>query len=386
MSDRTHKARRLILHAGLPKTATTSIQNALFAERAALQREAGLYYPGNEANHTNALCTAFLSDPRMHIANKIAGRTDLEALRVMAAGIRDGLAAEIAAARADTVLFSAEGMSNLSDAELAGFRDWAQGLAEEIQVLYIVRQPLRYTTSVMQQHLKGGEILEDMYDKPPLANFRGRISNAIATFGRAAVSVRTFEDMVAYRDGVVGFFLDCVGVTTGPARAAAVKAQKFDNESLSHEAALILSSLNRQRPAFIDGQRAPMRTLDELGQIETIRGVKFYLPEAVRDKVIAQSEPDAVWLANNFGIDAYVDALRSEAETPAPTLSQVTIDSIALLLSNLINDRHVNALTQRALVRRKDAQEDELRELASEIRRITPNRPLPQFLQRFAEA
>lgn len=385
MSYSTPKARRLFLHAGLPKTATTSIQNALFTVRDRLRDEAGVLYPGADPNHTNALCTAFLSDPRDHIANKIAGRTDLDALRRMAAGIRADLGAEIEAAAPDTILLSAEGVSNLKSTELSEFRDWALGYAERIEVLYIVRQPLRYTTSVMQQHLKGGEVLEDMYANPPLANFRGRISNSISAFGRDAVTVRTFEEMIAHPDGVVGFFLDCIGMIGSGVRDAAVAAQSFENESLSHEAALILSSLNRQRPAFVDGHRAPMRTLNELGLIETIRGVKFYLPEEVRNKVIALSHPDTIWLSENFGIDSYAGALTREGTSPASTLSQEMIDSIALLLSNLINDRHVNALIQRAMVRRNEAREGEMLELASEIRRISPNRPLPEFLRHFTE-
>ena len=153
MSYSTPKARRLFLHAGLPKTATTSIQNALFTVRDRLRDEAGVLYPGADPNHTNALCTAFLSDPRDHIANKIAGRTDLDALRRMAAGIRADLGAEIEAAAPDTILLSAEGVSNLKSTELSEFRDWALGYAERIEVLYIVRQPLRYTTSVMHNIL-----------------------------------------------------------------------------------------------------------------------------------------------------------------------------------------------------------------------------------------
>ena len=377
------KARRLVLHAGLPKTATTSIQNAIFTVRNRLQDEAGILYPGTDPNHTSALCTAFLTDPRDHISNKIAGFTDLEALRQTAAHIRADLSLEIETASPDTILFSAEGMSNLSCAELTDFRNWALRFAEQIEVLYIVRQPLHYTTSVIQQHLKGGDILEDMYANPPLANFRGRISNAIAAFGREAVAVRKFEDMIVHPDGVVGFFLDCVGVTQAGLRKAAVEAQCFENESLSHEAALILSSLNRQRPAFVDGQRAPMRTFNELGIIEQIRGVKFYLPEDVREKVTELSKPDTIWLADTFDIGSYLEPFRGAVPVPGATLSKATIDSVALLLSNLINDRHASTLTQRARSKLKEADADEMCALASEIRRVAPARPLPDFLRAF---
>ncbi len=377
----TPSTTRIILNAGLPKTATTSIQNTLFRNRRVLFEDTGVYYPGDEPNHTNALCTAFLTDPRNHIANRMAGRTDLDALKARAADIRDAFAAEIAETRPETVLFSAEGMSNLNTTELAAFRDWALGIGAELSVLYVVREPLRYATSVIQQHLKGGEVLEDMYENPPLPNFRGRLGSAIATFGKDRMQVRTFEDMVRHPDGVTGFFLDCIGVIGGEARAAIVADQTRENESLSHEAALILSSLNRQRPAFVDGERGPRRTLNELPQIEQIRGDRFRLPHHVRDMIRGRTAEDVAWLSETFGIDAYDTPEPPQTTADLPELPRDTIDSMANLLSNLINDRHVNALIQRArTIHRQPGSEEELRRLAQEIARISPGRPLPAFL------
>lgn len=385
MTTAAHKAKRLILHAGLPKTATTSVQNAIFSRRDILLSEAGYLYPGAEANHTNALCTAFLDDPRQHIANKVAGRTDLGQLAEMARSIRDAFAAEICEKQPETILFSAEGMSNLSNRELEKFRDWALDYAEQIDVLYVVRNPLRYSASVIQQHLKGGDVLEDMYEDPPLANFKGRISNAIAAFGRERISIRPFEDMIAHADGVAGYFLDSVGVSSGPAYEAIVEAQVVENESLSHEAALTLSSLNRLRPAFTNGQRSQRRTFNELGLIESIRGVKFYLPDEVRSKIAERSQVDVDWLKENFGLDIYDNAMKVEAQESKPTLSANSIDSIAILLSNLINDRHVNTLMQKAIMERNQGKRDNLKYLASEIRRISPQRKLPPFLAELVE-
>ena len=384
MSRAPRSTRRIILNAGLPKTATTTIQNTLFRHRDTLFAETGIYYPGDTPNHTNALCTAFLTDPRNHISNRMAGHTDLEVLRDIAAEIRAGFADEIAEMQPETVLFSAEGMSNLNATELAAFRDWALDIADELSVLYVVREPLRYATSVMQQHLKGGEVLETMYENPPLPNFRGRLGGAISSFGRARIEVRTFEDMIAHPDGVTGFLLDCIGVTGGAARDAITADNLRENESLSHEAALILSSLNRQRPAFVDGQRGPRRMLNELPQIEQIRGVKFRLPAAVRRDIRQRTTEDVAWLRDTFGITAYDNPAEPETINDAPTLPPETIDSMAILLSNLLNDRQINALIQRGqAIHRKPGSGEELRRLASEIERIAPGRALPTF---FSEA
>lgn len=384
--DTPKKAKRLILHAGLPKTATTSIQNAIFRCREILFAETGIYYPGTAPNHTNDLCTAFLDDPRSHISNKMAGLTDLDQLKSIAANIRSSFEAEIAKSAPETILFSAEGFSNLSHSELGKFRDWALNLADEISVIYIVRNPLRYVTSVVQQHLKGGEVLEDMYQNPPMPNCKGRINNAIAAFGREAVSVHTFEDMVKCPDGVTGFFLDKIGAPKSKANEAILKAQTFENESLSHEAALILSSLNRQRPAFVNGQRGERRTLSELGLIQNIKGRKFYLPDDVRKNVVDLSMADIAWLEENFGIDQYRREIEDSASEPAPTLSPETIDSMALILSDMINERHINFLTRRARQQLNAGDEDNLPQIVRDIKRIAPLRPLPPFLISFDDS
>lgn len=378
--------KRVILHAGLPKTATTSIQNAVFSQRAALMKQHGILYPGAEPNHTNALCTAFMEDPRKHISHKVAGRTDLKALLSHAQDIRGTLEQEITAAAPETVLFSAEGMSNLNATELGKFRDWVATFAQTLEVFYILRNPLNYVVSVTQQHLKGGEVLEDMYEALPLPNFKGRLSAAITAFGKDHVSVHIFEDMCTQEDGIVGAFLDRIGLlknkadAKNTARQNILATQKRDNESLSHEAAMVLSSLNRQRPAFIEGQLGPRRAMNELGAIEMIRGDKFRLPPEIVTRVLDQSRDDITWVRETLGVTAYDNIILPEAERE--TLHPATIDSLAVILSNLLNDRQVNSLISRARVLHSQGQTAELKGLAQSIARIAPDRQLPDFLVR----
>lgn len=377
----TTKTQRMILHAGLPKTATTSIQNALFSQRKKLGGDAGLLYPGKVPNHTNDLCTAFLTDPRAHISNRMAGLTDLDALLARAGRIREGFAAEIAEREQPMVLFSAEGMSNLNARELETFRDWALEQAETLSVFYVVRNPVAYTTSVIQQHLKGGEVLEEMYASPPLPNYRGRLQAAIAAFGRERIQVHVYEEMCAHHEGVLGAYLDIIGLAPGPVRAAVLAAQSRDNVSLSHEAALLLSSLNRQRPAFVDGEKGPRRALTELPVLSGVRGRKFSLPQEVRTKVADLARPDVAWLKEEFGITAYDDETGAGAADEGDPLPRKTIDSLAMILSNLINDRQVNVLVNRARGLNAQKKIPALQETVHEIRRISPDCKLPPAIQ-----
>lgn len=377
------KVRRVILHAGLPKTATTSIQNACFSQRGALLEQHDILYPGTSANHTDALCTAFLSDPRNHISHKMAGQQNYEILLAKGVEIRAEFEREIIETAPQTVLFSAEGMSNLSAAELDRFRVWVAGFADQLDVFYVIRNPVNYVTSVIQQHLKGGEVLENLFDDPPMPNFKGRFSAAIRAFEAEHIAVHSFEQMCGHPDGVVGAFLDIVKLTEGPVRQGILGNQQKDNESLSHEAALILSSLNRQRPMIIDGNPGPRRTMNELGTIAAIKGEKFQLPNNVVEKVVRESAQDVAWLRETFDIKLSDALPRLQAQVEYSKLSSAAIDSLALTLSNLLNDRYVNTLINRARFAHQKGDRTELQHLAKIIKRITPDRPLPPF---FAKA
>ena len=91
--------RTVILHIGIHKTGTSSIQDAFAGGRAAL-RAAGILYPASlPANHSHFLYNAFSAAPERYHANIAHGRGRAEVAadvaRVLAA-----LRAEIAACRA----------------------------------------------------------------------------------------------------------------------------------------------------------------------------------------------------------------------------------------------------------------------------------------------
>lgn len=348
--------RTLLLHAGLPKTGTTSIQNALHAARETLLRTDGLLYPGFAANHTNAMCTLFMADPAAHIANRMAGLKAGEAVADLKARFRDALERDLARPDWDRVLISAEGVANLDRAELLALKAWFSHYVDEIDVLYYVREPVAYTTSVAQQALKGGATLAELNRQPPLPNFRGRIGNAIAAFGLDAVRIRDFGAALKVDGGLVADF--CIQLDIGAEGTEAVLAQSgFDNEFLSLEGARMLSQLNMMRPLFDAGGRAARRTGKETLAFEKLPGNKFALPLPVRTRVHASTRADVAWLNQNFGLELY--------GTPPPTAEDHAVDpkkqadashASILLISDLMNA--VDALTASIQARNLSANGD----------------------------
>lgn len=332
--------RKGILHIGLPKTGTTTIQNAFHSCRSALLAETGMLYPSLEANHTTPLCTMFLDDPRVHISNKLAGLTSPVDIARAVKGYHDAFESEIAHCDWRALLFSAEGLSNLSAREVRKLKEWVERFADEWRVIVWVRHPVDLTRSVMQQLVKSGYTLEELSSNPILPNFRGKLTNWLGVFGHDNIEIVHFESAVAGPGGIAGAFARSVGIG-GDLADRIVQAAGRDNQSMSHEAVRLLSSLNRQRPLLIGGGIAPCRTGTEVREFQKIPGRRFEIDPATARRIKLESRPDVEWLNETFGLFLFGDVFddadpRIEARREL-FWSRETVDHLAILLSDLLN-------------------------------------------------
>lgn len=334
--------RRIVLHAGLPKTGTTSIQAAFYEQRRLLLQEARLLYPSLAANLTNALCTLFHDDPRKHITNKLAGITTRDSITELQSEYRGALEREISSTDWDTLLLSAEGVSNLHSQELRDLRGWGDQFANHWTALFCVRHPVDFVRSHVQELLKGGLTLEQLYDNLPSPAFRGKIMNLINNFGRENVIIFDFETAKESRGGVIGAFAARVGL---PAPICDILSSRDirENPSLSHEAILLLDSVNRQRPMFQGARRAPRRSDMDLHYISRIRGGRFDIPPEMKHKVQELTRGDIEWMNGEFGLSLYHDIIESRATEERPSqfdraLSKDAIDDIASVIAELTTE------------------------------------------------
>lgn len=332
-------SRKIVLHIGLPKTGTTAIQNVLYANRNFLLQQEGVLYPSLAPNLTTPLCTIFQNDPRKHIVNKMAGFTT-EEIAARRKNYLSSLDAEISSREWNTLLLSAEGVSNLSASEIVKLREWGEKYSPNWIVLVYVRHPVDYVRSVIQQLMKGGDTLQQLYDKLPMPNYRGKISNAISVFGQENIRVFDFDTATKSNGGIVGTLAAQAGLTVQSCDFLASQAIR-DNESLSLEAVRILDSLNRQRPMFDGDVRASQRSGRELAYISRIKGQKFDVPNSVKEDIRLQSREDVAWLNETFGLDFYRDVTDfaphvESHEEPVEALSDQAVDSIAEIIGELV--------------------------------------------------
>lgn len=327
----------LLLHAGMPKTGTTSIQNACHATRDEILRREGILYPAFGPNHTNPICTLFMNNPAQHISNRMANRTSDQAIAEIRARYRDSLVADLERDDWDRVLVSAEGIANLSQEELGNIRDFFAQYVDAFDVIYYVREPISYAASVMQQLLKGGATLGQLHRTPELPNYRGRIGNAIGAFGADNVRIRDFTSAAKSDGGLVADFCrqmdmddDTIAVVMG--------ASRLDNESLSLESARMLSQLNTLRPLFSGGQRNVLRTGKETLSLEKIPGNKFALPAKVRHRIWQDTRDDVSWMNATFGTQLFDTPEPSEDDDPIdPERRVASAHGTVTLISDLLN-------------------------------------------------
>ncbi len=357
----------ILIHYGLPKTATTTVQNALFSLKPRLLSEAGLLYPGNTSNHTDQLCTAFLIDPRKHISNQLTGMS-LDMLRMRGRETLDKFRKEIEVAQPKRIIFSAEGLVNINVQELASFRMWLSEFSDDIKVICVVRDPVTYAASVTQQHLKGGDTLDVMYADPPLPGFRPRIGKACTVFGRENVHVHSYESMAGAEGGVIRAFVSAIDLE-GSLAEDVIGAATFDNASLSRGAALLLSKLNEIRPLVVDGKRGALRSEQEVPMLQSIRGAKFQLPPEVVEKAFQKSRSDVDWLNKEFGLDLYRKPPELELVTDLAG-DEVFLQTISTLLSNLINFQHRHLLETQLSRLTKRADAEQRQRLLDQIARL----------------
>ncbi|MCP5091727.1 MAG: hypothetical protein GY949_12465, partial [Gammaproteobacteria bacterium] len=286
-------SRKIIIHGGMPKTGTTSLQNALHALRDPLLKSQGLLYPSVGPNHSHALRTLFLNDPSEHIQYKLTGKIDTIAADQQR--YRDTLRREIEGSDWQTLLFSGEGVSNMKGEEIARMHDWLGQYSDDLSLFYWVRDPVKHAVSIIQQTLKSGQVLEERFQNPPLPSWEKRLGPGREVFGANKTWIRDFDAAIRGEDGIFGAFAGDIGLT-GENRQMFIDAGARDNESLSHEAALILSAINQQYPALVDGKPGPMRSAREVGLLRRIKGQKFTVPYGVLRKCHKRTRDDVVWL------------------------------------------------------------------------------------------
>lgn len=235
--------KEVILHVGLHKTGSTSIQLNCWRYSEQLL-SAGIYYPkfssDNWENHSVPLSLIFQDNPRAknHTVNNDYN-SDASAMAA-ALQMRLFLINELKKTIANTVLFSAEDVSNFSFEDIIKFKLLLAECGDfDFKVIIYVRHPVKFILSNAQELVRAGEkSLSHIFELGNIQNSEIKIKNLQRIFGPECIKVYSFDEVVKdFGDVTRHFFklINCSHIETD---------QVMANSATSIEKILVLSAVN----------------------------------------------------------------------------------------------------------------------------------------------
>jgi Tetratricopeptide repeat len=318
------------IHIGVHKTGTKSIQLTLANNRKKLLAHGINSFPG-DPNHGPDLISLLSESPhrearniRMHVdtPEKAASLNTSNAKQIRKALTRN---------RSPKMVISGEGLSGLSETEMQRLKQMLGPYAAGYRIIVYVRDPYEYFNSASLQRLKAGSVLGTTDRKIPLPNYRRKLERYIAVFGRENVDIRVFDPRRFVGGDLVPDFLSAIGESPQLAQSLDVARA---NESMSHEAALILSETNALIPSFVDGRGSRVRAFQFHIYIVRIKGEKFTMEPSEYLKHESEVLADIEWLNQTIGEPVFG---RPTPRPPSlPSWGDATIRSIKNLVSDMV--------------------------------------------------
>ncbi len=287
-SQRNYKS-RCIIHVGMHKTGTTSIQHSLEG----FDNERFIYADlDSVCNHSLAVFSVFARHPERHHLHKAAGRKGAE-IREYNNAIRQDLKQCIAQTEGRTLVISGEDISVLSRSELVEMYDYFHEHFETITIVAYIRPPAAFMTSAFQQRIKGGNIgfnLERTY-----RNYRQNFEKFDDVFGRNNVQLWKFDPGTFPGNCVVRDFCARLGISIPLERIV-----RF-NESFSRQVVGLLYTYKKFGKEFrADLMRGPES--QHLAQrLSGVGTTKFrFSPSTVRP-ILNANRADIEWMESRLG-------------------------------------------------------------------------------------
>jgi hypothetical protein len=315
---RHEMAKRVLLHVGLDRTDTRTIQRTLAARRPALAR-IGAVYPGAADTHNDLIGAAHRKGPRhgwyrrRGLSPEVAQQLAEQQLSAIRAGVATG---------ASVIILSSSYFQSLGAEDLTRLDLQVSGLGYQLETLCFLRAPLthtanRITQGVRQNSARVSQMLDRPY--PPLA--REHCEAALRALGRKRVHLRRAEDLQA--GWLTANLLRVAGLSPVPGTVRDLPGPP----PLCHDAVYLLDAINAADVG--EGPDRPMFKHHE-AELYAMKGRRFILPPDAARRVQAHSRIEQDWLFRHFGLSYPALKIRDvpthwqEIEWAADALAEVT--------------------------------------------------------------
>lgn len=299
----------LYIHIGLHKTGSTSIQATMFKNRKKLGSEHGIYYLPLNVNHGRLFYSLYAKAPHRIGKNILAGLDEKEKVQQYNESLIQKITVRFEENRSKRIVISGERISTLSPDGVERFRDFMARFCDAPRIIVYVRDPVGWSTSRLQQAVKGANTLENFRKNIPVPQFQKRIEPFIRCFGRENVDIRCFNDAIGAEGGLIGDFMSAIGKS--PALLNQLHVVR-SNESLCAEAVLLMNEIKNHKGSSKENKRS----LEQLqfkasNLLKGMPGGKFTLPKEAAEAVEQRSKSEIEWLTSQLGKNPFENCRRS---------------------------------------------------------------------------
>lgn len=280
--------RLCIVHWGMPKTGSTSIQVSL---QAAGDSASHRYLSLEDPNAGRALSTMFLDDPRdFHLNRKDRlnparlSQDRADAFARFEEQFRSGHS---------TYILSGEAISSMDLPTLRRLRDWLLTQVDEVRAVGYVRKPKGYMESELQQKIKAGRGRFDLRSHYPA--YRQRFEPIEEVFGPAQVTYWLFEPSRFPGGDVVRDFVARLGLEIDASDIHRA------NEALSLGGVRLLYCQRKFGKGYGRGGDAVAHNRRLHRQLRELPGPRLRLSSAAVRPILAEQEDDLRWMEQRLG-------------------------------------------------------------------------------------
>lgn len=282
---------RCIVHFGMHKTGSTSIQRSLYTH---LPDPRFRYISILGANQSIPLITLYGKKESAIAVNAHVVQT-----------LQKRFADALRTCEGRTGILSGEAISALPHHGLQRLHETLQAHFASVEAVGYVRSPVAYMESAFQQRVKSGHAQLDLEKVWP--RYRQRFQKFDQVFQRHTVQLWKFDPASFLNRDVVLDYCSRIGIAYPPERTIRV------NESLSTNAVKLLYTYFRHRPPRGLDRRLEPAAAALVRKLSTIPGPKFRLSSELTAPLIERHRSDICWMEERMATALTEDSSSSDS-------------------------------------------------------------------------
>ena len=351
--------KKIFLHVGMSKTATSSIQDTLYLNRNQLEKCDYYYCEKLQKNQSDTFRMLCWDKPELqHTSIKLG--LDAEKIKLINKQNLDVISQEISETTCSNIIFSGESISAFEPHELQRCKSFLNNLAPEATIYIVIstRNPIDYINSLVQQRKRTSSrgrnksfyfLYESIFEK------------LLNVFGKKHIIAYSFENACRHLLGPVGHFLNAIGIEDELMSNISVVNS---NSSISDKAIDIIDFINHEIPMLEGNKISDGRIHLDYAHFFTLSGKKFQVAKNSNDINISVENltRSCQWLSDNIGIEyklkelpesapriVYDDTFNAEIKTIFPFLSPVLKKLTYQYINNKRKANYTDPLSKQTL-------------------------------------